>query len=103
MISIAFKMKLKPGARQEYKRRHDALWPEMNTLLKANGIHEYHIFHDAETDILFAVQKVDEGERPFLKTEGILQKWWDHMADLMEVNPDNSPLVVNLEQVFQLN
>lgn len=103
MISIAFKMKLKPGARQEYKKRHDALWPEMNALLKAGGVHEYSIFHDAETDILFAVQKVNEGERLNDQQDVVLQKWWDYMADLMEVNPDNSPVVVELEQLFNLH
>jgi L-rhamnose mutarotase len=103
MISIAFKMKLKPGARQEYKRRHDALWPEMNALLKAGGVHEYSIFHDAETDILFAVQKVNEGERLNVQQKGVLQEWWDYMADLMEVNPDNSPVMVELEQLFKLH
>ena len=31
-----------------------------------------------------------------------VQKWWDMMADIMEVNPDNSPVTVPLQEVFYL-
>jgi L-rhamnose mutarotase len=103
MIRIAFKMKLKPGNRDEYLKRHDSIWPEMKALLKANGISDYSIFYDAETDILFAVQKISNGAKP-LSADGnpVLQKWWDHMADIMDVNADNSPVVALLDQVFHL-
>ena len=33
----AFKMKLYPGQEQEYKRRHDQLWPEMVEMIHAHG------------------------------------------------------------------
>ena len=103
MQRLAFKMKLKPGMKSEYKKRHHALWPELKTLLKEAGISEYSIFFDAETNTLFAFQKVsgtggsqDQAEHP------IVQKWWDHMADIMEVNADNSPVSVEMEEVFYL-
>ena len=49
-------MKLKPGFKAEYKRRHDEIWPELSALLKEAGISNYTIFLDEETNILFAVQ-----------------------------------------------
>jgi len=101
MNQVAFKMKLKPGAKAEYKRRHALIWPEIRQLLADGGIHDYHIFYDQETDILFAVHNADEQGAIFGKEE-ILEKWWAYMADLMDVNPDNSPIAVQLEQVFQL-
>ena len=32
----------------------------------------------------------------------INRKWWDFMADIMETNPDNSPVSVDLQNVFHL-
>ena len=33
----------------------------------------------------------------------INKKWWEYMADIMETNPDNSPVCVNLKKVFHLD
>ncbi|MFW5813893.1 MAG: L-rhamnose mutarotase [Spirochaetota bacterium] len=96
-----FTMKLKPGNEAEYKRRHDEIWPELSRELAARGVRDYTIFLDRETLTLFAVQKVTEpNEVDGLPQTGIMRKWWDYMADLMEVNPDNSPVVKPLEEVF---
>jgi len=97
----AFKMKLKPGAIEEYKKRHDELWPDLHKLLKDAGLSEYSIFFDEETRILFAFQKQsgDHGSQDLGETE-IVQKWWRYMADIMETNPDNSPVTTPLQEVF---
>ena len=96
-------MKLNPGMVEEYKKRHDDLWPELHKLLKDNGLSEYSIFLDAETNILFAFQKQagDQGSQDLGKTE-IVQKWWKYMADIMETNPDNSPVSKELQEVFYM-
>ena len=103
MHRIAFKMQLKPGAASEYKKRHDLIWPELSQLLRDAGISDYSIFLDGETNSLFAVQKQagDQGSQD-LGQHPLVQKWWDFMADLMEVNPDNSPVSKPLEEVFYL-
>lgn len=103
MQRLAFKMKLKEGKKNEYKKRHDALWPELEELLKAQGVSEYSIFLDKDTHTLFAFQKVsgEEGSQE-LADNPIVKKWWDYMADIMEVNPDNSPVSIPLEEVFYL-
>lgn len=100
----AFKMYLKPGMEEEYKRRHDAIWPELKKLLHEQGVQDYTIFLDPETNVLFAVQKADS-EKGSQETDqsGIIQKWWDYMADLMEVNPDNSPVTEYLKEVFHMD
>ena len=99
----AFKMKLKPGSEAEYRRRHEAIWPELKQLLKNAGIEDYSIFLDAETHTLFAVQTTrgTTGSQDLGKTE-IVKKWWAFMADIMETNPDNSPVSVPLQEVFYL-
>ncbi len=100
----AFKMFLKPGYEEEYARRHAALWPEMKKLLSEQGVCDYSIYWDKDTNILFACQKVagdagsqDMGDNP------IVQKWWDYMADIMEVNPDNSPVTIPLPELFHMD
>ncbi len=102
-MRVAFKMKLKPGFKEEYKKRHDEIWPELKTLLKEQGVSDYSIFFDEETDILFGVQQQNgEGSSQDLGNLEIVQKWWAYMADIMETNPDNSPVTVPLEEVFYL-
>jgi len=99
----AFKMKLKPGFAAEYRRRHDAIWPELAALLRQHGISDYSIFLDEETLTLFAVQKLDEAtSQAGLPQHPVMRRWWDYMADIMETNPDHSPVATELPQVFHL-
>ncbi len=104
MKRLAFKMKLKRGQKDEYKRRHDQIWPELSLLLKEAGISEYSIFFDEETHYLFAFQKVIgiDGSQDLSHSE-IVRKWWDFMADIMEVHSDHSPVSAKLEEVFYLD
>ena len=100
----AFRMHLKPGNEEEYARRHAQLWPEMKELLRQAGVSDYNIFLDRATGNLFAVQRVSgDGGSQDLGDNPVCRKWWDFMADLMDVNPDNSPVSVPLEQVFHLD
>ncbi|TSA36577.1 MAG: L-rhamnose mutarotase [Porphyromonadaceae bacterium] len=104
MNRTAFKMKLKPGCEAEYKKRHDEIWPELAELIKDSGVSEYSIFLDRETNILFAVQKQSGNQSSQdLGTNPVVRKWWDYMSDIMEVNPDNSPVTVSLPEVFYLD
>lgn len=103
MKRLAFKMQLNPGQKEEYKKRHNELWPELKTMLKKAGVNEYSIFLDEETNILFAFQKLsNEGSSQDLKQTEIVKKWWEFMADIMETNPDNSPVSKELEEVFYM-
>lgn len=103
MSRLAFKMYLNEGQKEEYRKRHNEIWDELKQLLKEAGVHEYSIFLDDDTNTLFAFQKVDNGSgsQNLGETE-IVQRWWKYMADIMEVNPDNSPISVPLEEVFYM-
>jgi len=104
MKRVAFKMKLKPGSETEYKLRHDHIWPELKEALTQVGIKDYSIFWDKETDTLFAVQKLEEENRvDELSQMEIMKKWWDYMKELMDTNPDNSPLTYPLTEVFHMD
>lgn len=103
MERIAFKMKLFTGCETEYQKRHDEIWPELSALLKQVGISDYSIFLDSETDTLFGVLKAEDNELlNTLPAHPVMQKWWAYMADLMESNPDNSPVNISLKEVFYL-
>lgn len=103
MKRVAFKMYLKEGEKEEYRKRHNQIWPEVAELIREAGISDYSIFLDEKTHALFAVQSLssDEGSQS-LGHQDIIQKWWDYMADIMEVNPDNSPVSEDLEELFYL-
>lgn len=103
MNRVAFTMKLKPGMKDEYVKRHNEIWPELISLLHEAGIGDYSIFLDEETNTLFAYQKVtgDAGSQDLGSTD-VVQRWWAHMADIMETNPDNSPVTKPLEEVFYM-
>ena len=103
MKRVAFKMILKPGFKQEYIKRHNEVWPEIVDLIHRSGVSDYSIFLDEETNILFAVQKLSgDTSSQDLGAVEIQQKWWDYMSDIMETNPDHSPVTVPLEEVFYL-
>ena len=103
MNRLAFKMKLQAGQKVAYIKRHNEIWMELVTLLKDAGVSEYSIFLDEEIDTLFAFQKVSgEGGSQDLSQNSIVKKWWDFMGDIMEVNPDNSPISIPLEEVFYM-
>ena len=104
MRRFAFKMQLKVGCEKEYEKRHAAIWPELVKMIKDSGVSNYSIFWDRETNILFGYQECSgEGNsQDTAHVDPITQKWWDMMADIMEVNPDNSPVTVPLQEVFYL-
>jgi L-rhamnose mutarotase len=103
MEKIAFVMRLKPGKEAEYEKRHDEIWPELAQTLKRAGVSDYSIFLEKSSGRLFAVLKRSpEHEMDSLPLDPAVQKWWAYMADIMETNPDNSPLQEPLDKVFHL-
>ena len=103
MHRLGFKMKLHAGQAEEYKRRHDELWPELGQVLKDATISDYSIFLDEETNILFGTLKVEDLEKfNQIPHNPVTKRWWAYMADIMDANPDNSPVSVDLKDVFYL-
>ncbi|HEY6977747.1 MAG TPA: L-rhamnose mutarotase [Chitinophagaceae bacterium] len=103
MQRVAFKMKLFKGCEDEYKKRHNDLWPELKELLKQTGITDYSIFLDEATNNLFAYLMIDDaGKLDKLPFEPVMKKWWSYMRDIMETNEDGSPVVIPLNEVFYL-
>ena len=104
MIHKSIKMHLYEGMAEEYERRHNLLWPEMKDMIHEYGGHNYSIFLDSETNVLYGYIEIEE-EAKWAKSAdtAINRKWWDYMADIMDTNPDNSPVSVDLKPVFHLD
>ena len=103
MEQIGFRMQLNDGQAQEYRRRHDEIWPELVELLKQAGISDYSIFLHEETNSLFAVlRRTADHTMDKLPLDPIMQRWWAHMADIMASDANNEPVVEPLDRVFHL-
>ena len=104
MIHKSFKMHLYEGMAEEYERRHNLLWPEMKDMIHEYGGHNYSIFLESETNVLYGYIEIEEEEKWAKSADtAINRKWWDYMADIMDTNPDNSPVSVDLKPVFHLD
>ena len=104
MVRKGFKMKLYPGMEAEYEKRHNELWPQMRDMIHEYGGKNYTIFLDRETLVLYGYIEVEDPAKWDESADtAINRKWWDFMADIMETNPDNSPVSVDLHEVFHLD
>lgn len=104
MERFAFKMFMNPGQTEAYRRRHDEIWPELSELLTETGIHNYSIFLDEETNILFGyLERLPGHTMDDLPNHPVMRRWWDFMKDIMATNPDGSPIVIPLRDVFHLD
>jgi len=103
MHTRAFRMNLNPGQEQEYLRRHTDIWPQLVALLRSAGIEDYRIFLDPHSHALFAVMthQVPHGLDD-LPAHPVMQRWWQHMQDIMPSNADGSPCSVDLQPMFSL-
>ena len=104
MIRKAFLMTLHPGAKSEYERRHNPIWPELQSVLLEHGVHSYSIFLHPETRQLFAYAEIEDEDRwnAIADTE-VCRRWWAHMRELMAVNRDDSPATASLREAFHLS
>jgi L-rhamnose mutarotase len=103
MVRKAFLMTLRPGHQEEYERRHNPIWPELQQTLQQHGVHNYSIFLNRVTNQLFGYAEIESEELwQQIATTEICQRWWAYMKDLMLTNEDNSPASVALDEVFHL-
>ena len=100
---VAFAMRLRAGQADEYRRRHDALFPELATLLADSGIEDYSIHLDPDSLTLFGVLwRRRDHAMDALPDHPVMRRWWAHMADIMDTNPDGSPVAVPLVPMLHL-
>jgi len=103
VLRKAFKMSVHPDRHEEYARRHNPIWQELQDTLVAHGVGRYSIYLDPETSELFAYAEIESEERwqAIARTE-VCRRWWRHMREVMPSNPDDSPVARELREVFHL-
>ncbi|SEG81947.1 L-rhamnose mutarotase [Actinacidiphila yanglinensis] len=85
----------------EYRRRHDLLWPEIRAGITAQGGRNFSIFAAPELDrVITYVEVEDLGRWHAGAADEATRRWWRHMAEVMPTHPDHSPLAVPLPEVF---
>src|SRR6185295_339035 len=103
MIRKAFRMSVHPDRHDEYARRHNPIWPELESVLREHGVRSYSIFLDPATSDLFAYAEIDSEERwAAIAATEVCQRWWQTMSEIMPSNPDRSPKSRDLREVFHL-
>lgn len=104
MIRKAFVMSVNAGSEEEYRRRHNPIWPELEKVLKTHGASNYSIFLHPETRQLFAYVEIeDESRWSAIAQTPECKRWWARMADIMPSNPNNSPVSADLVTIFHLD
>lgn len=99
-----FKMKLYEGMAEEYEKRHNEIWDEMKDMIHERGGKNYTIFLDKETNILFGYIEIESEEKWAKSADAeVCRRWWHFMAPLMETNADESPVSIDLDNVFHLD
>jgi len=103
MIRKSFVMSVNAGQEAEYEKRHRPIWPELEAVLKKHGVHNYSIFLHPQTRQLFGYVEIEDEVRwAAIANTPECRRWWKHMGDVMPSNPDNSPVAVDLREVFHL-
>lgn len=103
MIRKAFRMSVDAGQHEEYTRRHNPIWPELEKTLFEHGVRDYSIYLDPTTGDLFGYAEIESEARwKAIASTDVCQRWWRHMADLMPSNHDSSPIARDLREVFHI-
>lgn len=100
MPTYAWSGRLTPGREEEYKQRHDEIWPEMVVALRDAGFTRYAIFRDGLT--LFACFECDDADETArrLAASEVRGRWSAHMAGIMQqaINPQTGfPRLLELQ------
>lgn len=106
MSRVGFLFRIKPELKQEYKKAHDEIWPEMIEGMGKVGIRNYSIYFRKD-GLLFAYLEVDDFEKSmseFSKTDA--NERWQKYMDKYFVKEDKSilgPEIEMLEEVFHMD
>ncbi|MGH2945557.1 MAG: L-rhamnose mutarotase [Solirubrobacteraceae bacterium] len=96
----AFAMQLKPSALPEYRRRHDAAWPDLLQAIGSRGVRSFTIYH-ADGERLFVHSELDDAgawERAW--GTPVHRRWGATIAPLLAVDERGAPLTASLDEVF---
>ena len=89
MEKYAWRGKIVPGMQEEYKKRHDNIWPKMKEVLADAGIVNYSIWMQGEE--LFGYYECEKGVEYAAKVQAesnVVKKWDEYMKDILIMEKD---------------
>jgi len=102
----AFMFRIRPEMKNEYKKVHDEIWPELAKAINDAGISNYSIFFRKD-GTLFAYLEVDDFNKAMgqLGNTDVNARWQKFMDKFfIKDNPDIlGPQIEMLEEVFHLD
>jgi L-rhamnose mutarotase len=98
MFSIGQLLKLKPGCEEEYKKRHDNLWPEMANAMRKAGINMA-IYRHENLLFVFATAR-DKRSWDELDRDPVTPRWDKYMADILADDENGKTFIQDLQQMF---
>ena len=98
MTRVAFKMKLHKGFEDEYKKRHDELWPEMEKAMSQRDVNMVIYLYD---HLLFVYATApSEEDWIALDRDPVTPRWDKYMTDVLDDGEDGKTFVNTLPQMF---
>ena len=95
-----FYFKIKHGKNDEYKSRHDHIWPEIRSALTEAGISNYSIWN--YEDMLFAYFETEDYQKSMIKLTGssIYKKWREFMEDIIDFDTKTGVKEYSMDMMF---
>ena len=105
MERVCFLLRVRPDRLDEYRARHEAVWPEMLDALRRAGWRNYSLFA-REDGLLVGYLETDDfaaAQRGMEETE-VNARWQAEMAEFFELPGDERPDtgLQRLDEVFHL-
>lgn len=69
---------------EEYRRRHDAIWPEMTEMLNEAGIHNYTIWNFGNELFAYMECSIDPMDSVRIQAASeVNRRWGEYMKDIL--------------------
>jgi L-rhamnose mutarotase len=106
MERVCFIAKVRADKLAEYKKRHEAVWPEMLQALRETGWHNYSIFLREDGLLVGYCETPDyQGALAGMARREVNERWQRDMAAFFE-NPEGQrpdEAFLRLEEIFHLD
>jgi L-rhamnose mutarotase len=99
-----FTFTIKPGTEDEYKRRHDEIWPEMVSALRESGISNYSLFRRGLEVIAYAECEPDAATA-FAKmgATDVDRRWSEWFEEVLERRFGDDGEAMSVPEVWHLD
>ncbi len=104
MERICFTFEIRPGTEQEYKRRHDEIWPELVKAIQDAGIKNYNLFRRG-TQIIAYAECHPDADTAFGKVGSteVNARWSTWFEDIIVRLTDDEGNLFRADQVWRLD